>query len=95
MSGTAAGAAKSTARILEKDPDFFKKIGSRGGKNGTGHAFGHGKVDPREAGKVGGTISRRGRSKDTVFTGEFLGEVRGIDAQMKKRTFIDRITRRK
>ncbi len=82
MSGTKAGGAKAALTNKTKDPDFYKRIGSKGGKAGTGHAFGHGKVDPHEAGKVGGTISKRGRSKDTIFTGEFPKEVQSIDEEL-------------
>lgn len=45
---------ENAKHIIAKDPDFFKKIGSKGGKAGTGHRFAHGKVKPHEAGKLGG-----------------------------------------
>jgi len=59
LSGTKEGAAKSVAKILAKNPNHFKEAGSIGGKNGTGHTFAHGKVDPAIAGSIGGKISRR------------------------------------
>lgn len=34
--------------------DFYVRIGKKGGQNGVGHMFGHGKVDPHEAGLKGG-----------------------------------------
>ena len=34
--------------------EFMRKNGATGGKNGRGHKFAHGKVDPSEAGKKGG-----------------------------------------
>lgn len=37
----------------------MREIGSAGGKNGTGYKFGHGKVDPRVIGALGGRRSRR------------------------------------
>jgi general stress protein YciG len=45
--------------------EFMRSIGTIGGKNGTGHVFGHGKVDPRVIGAKGGRISRR-RPKKAV-----------------------------
>ena len=65
MSGTKIGGQKAAAKNIAKDPDFYKKIGSRGGQNGTGYAFGHGKVDPSVIGKIGGKISRR-RKKTNI-----------------------------
>ena len=61
MTQTKLGAKKSVAKILARDPDYFKKIGSIGGKNGTGHAFAHGLADPIESGRKGVTISRRAK----------------------------------
>lgn len=43
---------------------YYAYIGSLGGKKGTGHAFAHGKVDPRTAGRKGGYTSRRGSKKN-------------------------------
>lgn len=60
MAGTKQGgkiAAETNKR--EYGDDFYKRIGSKGGKKGTGHAFGHGKVDPSTAGKSGGRSSSR------------------------------------
>lgn len=39
----------------------MKAAASRGGKNGTGHSFGHGSVSPQEAGRIGGLAKRRKR----------------------------------
>jgi len=39
--------------------EHLKSIGAKGGANGTGYEFAHGKVDPIEAGRKGGRISRR------------------------------------
>lgn len=36
-----------------------REVGARGGRNGTGHTFAHGKADPSACGAKGGTISRR------------------------------------
>lgn len=44
MSQTKEGAIKAVQTIEKKyGKDYWKKIGSKGGANGTGHAFGHGK----------------------------------------------------
>lgn len=60
MSQTKAGALKAKATIEKRySKDYWARIGSTGGKNGTGHTFAHGKLDPSEMGKVGGRISRR------------------------------------
>ena len=60
MAQTAEGAIK-TRETLKRlyGNDYFQKIGQLGGRNGTGHTFAHGKVDPHEAGRVGGKISKR------------------------------------
>ena len=60
MSQTKAGAKKVAKTNKERyGEDFYKRIGSIGGKNGRGHVFGHGKVDPRVIGAIGGAISKR------------------------------------
>jgi general stress protein YciG len=65
MSGTKAGGQKAAAKNLAKDPNFYSRIGSEGGKNGTTGGFGNGEEGrelARRAGKIGGTVSRRGKS---------------------------------
>lgn len=70
MAGTKAGGAKAAAKNLAKDPDFYKKIGSRGGSNGTTGGFASTKLchcnlirlshrKAQCAGLKGGRISRR------------------------------------
>lgn len=59
MAGNKIGGAKAVAKNLAMDPLHYVKIGSKGGRNGIGHKFGHGKVDPSTAGRKGGLISRR------------------------------------
>lgn len=36
MAGTKEGAAKMKAKLLDRDPDYFKKLSSTGGKSGKG-----------------------------------------------------------
>jgi len=59
MVQTKQGAQKAVQTILERDPDHYKKIGRLGGQKSRGYEFAHGRVDPAEAGRKGGTISRR------------------------------------
>ena len=67
---TKAGAQKAKATLLAKDPDYFKKLGQKGGKATSGYAFGHGKVDPAEAGAKGGIArSKALRALQNVLDG--------------------------
>lgn len=68
MAGTKAGGQLAAAKNLAKDPDFYKKIGSKGGSNGTTGGFASedigvdGLTGPQRAsivGAKGGFISRR------------------------------------
>lgn len=59
MSGTIKGGKQGAAKLLARDPDFFKKIGAKGGRNSSGYEFGHGKVDPAAAGSLGGKAKKR------------------------------------
>ena len=59
MPGTISGGKKAAAKNLAKDPDFYKKIGSIGGKNGTTGGFAANPELARIAGQKGGKISRR------------------------------------
>lgn len=72
MSGTPAGGKKAAAANKAKDPDFYKKLGQRGGKNGTGHKFGHGKIDPRVAGSLGGRAKGKNKKTETVGDAEYI-----------------------
>ena len=65
MSGTPAGGAK-TAKTNRKryGDDFYKKIGSNGGKvTGVAKGFASNLDRAREAGRLGGHISKRGPAK--------------------------------
>lgn len=63
MSGTKAGGLKAAAANLERDPDFYRKIGSKGGKAGHTGGFAANPELARLAGKKGGKISKRGPAK--------------------------------
>lgn len=72
MSGTKAGGKLASARILERDPEFYRRIGRIGGKKGNTGGFASkeigedgltGQQRAMVAGKKGGTISRRGKKQ--------------------------------
>ena len=62
MAGTKEGGRKASEKNLAKDPDFYKKIGSIGGKKGTTGGFYANRELARIAGAKGGSISRRGKA---------------------------------
>jgi general stress protein YciG len=60
MAGTKEGGKKAAATNMRKwGKDFYKNIGSEGGKKSSGYDFAHGMVDPEVAGSKGGKVSRR------------------------------------
>lgn len=59
MAGTKAGGLKAAAKNLAKDPEFYKKIGQKGGRNGHTGGFAANPELARIAGAKGGRISRR------------------------------------
>lgn len=59
MAGTKEGGKKASLKNLQRDPDFYKKIGQVGGRNGHTGGFAANPELARIAGKKGGTISRR------------------------------------
>ena len=63
MPGTKEGGIKARNKNLANDPDFYAKIGSKGGKNGHTGGFAANPELAREAGRKGGAKSRRGKSK--------------------------------
>ena len=67
MSGTKAGGVKAKAKNLAKDPNFYSKIGKIGGARGTTGGFYANRELAREAGRKGGLVSRRGKSKKVSF----------------------------
>jgi len=59
MSGTKDGGQAAARKNLERDPDFYRKIGAKGGRKGrTGGFFANRELASR-AGQKGGRISRR------------------------------------
>lgn len=66
MAGTKEGGKKASITIKEiHGEDFYKRIGSKGGKSGdpSKRGFASNPELAREAGRKGGTKSRRGKSK--------------------------------
>ena len=66
MAGTKAGGLKAAMKNKAKDPDFYAKIGRKGGQNGRTGGFAANPELARIAGAKGGRISRR--RKATVVT---------------------------
>ena len=63
MSGTKAGGLKAAKANLERDPDFYRKIGRKGGQAGHTGGFAANPELARIAGAKGGKISKRGPAK--------------------------------
>lgn len=59
MAGTLAGGRKAAAANLAKDPDFYKKIGAKGGAAGNTGGFYVNRKLASKVGRIGGRISRR------------------------------------
>ena len=64
MPGTIIGGKKAAAKNLAQDPDFYKKIGAKGGRNGTTGGFAANPELARIAGQKGGRISRRRKDSE-------------------------------
>lgn len=65
MAGTKAGGKKAAAKNLSKDPNFYAKIGAKGGQNGHTGGFAANPDLARVAGAKGGRVSRRGKKATT------------------------------
>ncbi len=74
MAGNSIGGIKARDKNLAKDPDFYKKIGTIGGRNGTTGGFASEEVGKDGltghersmiAGARGGKISRRTKKNAT------------------------------
>ena len=63
MAGTKIGGMKAAAKNLARDPDFYAKIGAKGGRNGRTGGFAANPALAKIAGAKGGRISRRGPAK--------------------------------
>lgn len=64
MAGTRAGSMKAKQTVYERyGKDFYREIGRIGGRNGHTGGFASNPELAREAGRKGGTISRRGPAR--------------------------------
>lgn len=62
MAGTKSGGMKAVQTTkVRHGSDFYKKIGTKGGKNGHTGGFYANRELARVAGSIGGKISRRGK----------------------------------
>lgn len=62
MAGTASGGREAARKNLLRDPDFYRKIGAKGGRSGHTGGFAAGEAGRRRAsvyGAIGGAKSRR------------------------------------
>ena len=59
MAGTKEGGKKAAQKNLQRDANFYAKIGAKGGKNGHTGGFAANPDLARIAGAKGGRISRR------------------------------------
>ena len=59
MAGTTEGGKKAAEKNLSRDPNFYKIIGAKGGRNGNTGGFAADRELARRAGAKGGSISRR------------------------------------
>ena len=67
MAGTVMGGKKAAAKNLQKDPNFYAKIGKKGGMNGKTGGFAANPELARIAGAKGGRISRRTKKSDVTL----------------------------
>jgi general stress protein YciG len=66
MAGTRKGGLKAAQKNVTRDPDFYAKIGAKGGRNGRTGGFAANPELARIAGAKGGRISRRKKAAATV-----------------------------
>lgn len=72
MSGTVSGGKLAAQKVLSRDPDFYKKIGSKGGKNSTTGGFASDKqgddgLTGRQRAKIAGAKGGMMRHKTKVY----------------------------
>ena len=63
MANNRIGGIKARDKNLARDPDFYRKIGSIGGRNGHTGGFAANPELARIAGAKGGKKSKRGKAK--------------------------------
>ena len=84
MAGTKIGGQKAKEKNLKNDPDFYRKIGAKGGRNGRGPNYKGGFAANHElariAGAKGGKKSRRtgirnGEGKEALKQIEIIEQI--------------------
>lgn len=80
MAGNATGGKKAAQKNLARDPDFYAKIGRKGGQNGRTGGFAANPELARIAGAKGGRISRR--TKKIVTTDDQMAAQIADDMQI-------------
>ena len=69
MSGTKEGGRKTViTNRLRHGEDFYSRIGKKGGQNGHTGGFYANRELAKEAGRKGGSVSRRGKIKKNEIT---------------------------
>ncbi len=63
MAGTRAGGLKAAQKNLQKDPNFYAKIGAKGGRNSRTGGFAANPELARIAGAKGGRASKRRKGR--------------------------------
>jgi general stress protein YciG len=72
MSGNSKGGHLAAKRNIERHgADFYAKIGAKGGRAKVAKGFAVNRDLARSAGALGGTRSRRGKSKKTLVQQDF------------------------
>ena len=66
MAGTVAGGKKAALKNKAKDPNFYAKIGAKGGRLGHTGGFAANPELARLAGAKGGRISRRRKAGESA-----------------------------
>lgn len=61
MAGTTAGGKLAAKKNLARNPNFYREIGAKGGRNGRTGGFAANPELARIAGQKGGRISKRGK----------------------------------
>ena len=85
MSGSVQGGKLAAQKNLAKDPDYYRKLGAIGGRNGNSGGFAADKVRARTAGAAGGTYSRKGHKllERTETSGTYRRLSDGVIVEIK------------
>ncbi len=82
MAGTKTGGIKARNTMLSKDPDFYRRIGAEGGRNGHTGGFYDSPERARLAGAKGGRKSRRVVKKVNETVEEYNARAAAIRQQV-------------